>query len=254
MPISVGERIRQWDNFAEPYARMTQGCAANMLYALAALTRNRPAIDLGAGAGRVCIPLAQCGVSITAVEFLPQMIRRMREAADREAVSNLEILQGDFSSLPAYKRYGLAYCVENAFFALCSEEEQLRCFRSVANLLDENGFFVIEADAPTPAHLEAGARIVYAGPRGTIVERFKSDGASTINLVTEITSENACENHAAGFWALAHNYIPVTRFDEYANKSMMILAARWSDWNEAPYDGNPWKHISVWCCDVCRSR
>ncbi len=255
MPISVDERIRQWDDFAEPYTRMLQDCAANMLDTLTALAKNRPAIELGAGAGRVCIPLAQRGVPVTAVEFSPQMIHRMREAAVREAVSKLEILQCDFSSLSMNTRYGLAYCVDNAFFALCSAEEQLRCFGSVANLLDECGFFVIEAGAPTPAYLEAGARIVNTGPRGTMVERFKPDGASTISLITEITTENVFENRqAARFWTLTHCYIPVTKFDEYANKSMMTLAARWSDWNEAPYDGNPWRHISVWRCEVPRSR
>jgi hypothetical protein len=183
---------------------------------------------------------------MTAAEFSPQMIRRMREAAVREAVSNLEILQCDFSSLPACKRYGLAYCVDNAFFALCSEEEQLRCFRSVANLLDESGFFVIEAGALAP---EAGARVI------TMVERFKSDGASTISLFNEMTTENGCENtQAARFWKLSHYYIPVTKFDEYANKSMMTLATRWGDWSKAPYDGNPWRHISVWCRGVLRPR
>jgi SAM-dependent methyltransferase len=255
MPVSAAERIRQWDDFAEPYARLAQGCPANMLDSLAALAKSRPAIELGAGAGRVCIPLARRGVSVTAVEFAPQMIRHLREAAVREDVSNLEILQYDFSSLSANNRYGLAYCIDNGFFALCSEEEQIQCFRSVANLLDENGFFVIEASAPPPAQLEAGARIVYAGPRSTMVERFKTDGAATISLIAEITTENVCEyTQAARFWTLAHHYIPVAKFDEYAKKSMMTLNARWSNWNQAPHDGNPWKHISVWRCDIPRSR
>lgn len=254
MPVSVGERIRQWDDFAELYARLAQSCAAGMLDALAALAKNRPAIELGAGAGRVCIPLALRGVPVTAAEFSPQMIHHLREAVVCEAVPDLEILQCDFSSLPANKRYGLAYCIDNGFFALCSEEEQLRCFRSVANLLDENGYFVIEAGAPTPAHLEAGARIVYAGPSSKIIERFQPDGASTISLITEIATESAGENTpAARFWTLAHYYIPVEKFDEYASQSTMTLAARWSDWSEAPHDGNPWRHISVWRRDVPRS-
>jgi ubiquinone/menaquinone biosynthesis C-methylase UbiE len=254
MPISVGERIHQWNEFAEPYARLGQRCAANMLDTLAGLAKNWPAIELGAGAGRVCIPLARRGVPVTAVEFSPQMIRHLREATVRETVSNFEILQCDFSSLPANKRYGLAYCIDNGFFALCSEEEQLRCFRSVANLLDENGFFVIEAAAPTPAHLEAGARVVYAGPSSTMVERSKPNGAVTISLITETATNNGSDNaQAVRSWTLAHYYIPVTKFDEYAGKSAMTLAARWSNWNEAPYDGNPWRHISVWRRDVSRS-
>ncbi|HET7493528.1 MAG TPA: class I SAM-dependent methyltransferase [Bradyrhizobium sp.] len=244
MRIGIDERIRQWDDFAESYTRMAQGCAATMLDVLAAFAKNRPAIELGAGAGRVCIPLARRGVPMTAAEFSPQMISRMREAAAHDGVSNLEILQCDFSSLPTCRRYGLAYCVDNAFFALCSEEEQLRCFRSVANLLDESGFFVIEAGALA---LEAGARVI------TMVERFRSGGASTISLFNKFTTESGCENGpAARFWRLAHYYIPVTKFDEYANKSMLTLAARWSNWSKAPYDGNLWSHISVWCRDVLR--
>jgi hypothetical protein len=64
------------------------------------------------------------------LEYAPEA---RREAARQEAISNLQILQGDFSCFVRGKRYGLAYCVDNAFFALCSEEEQLRCFESVAS-------------------------------------------------------------------------------------------------------------------------
>jgi ubiquinone/menaquinone biosynthesis C-methylase UbiE len=253
MPISVDERMRQWDDFAEPYARLAQRCPEDMLDALAALAGNRPAIELGAGAGRIAIPLALRGVPVTAAEFSPRMIRHLREAAAREAVSNLEILQCNFASLPADKRYGLAYCIDNGFFALCSEEEQLRCFRAVADVLDEDGFFVIEAAAPTPAQLDAGARIVYAAPCSTIVERFKRDGASTISLIAEITTNDAGENtQAARFWTLAHYYVPAAKFDDYAGRSAMTLHARWSDWSGAPYDGNPWRHISVWRRDIPR--
>ena len=70
---------------------------------------------------------------------------RMREAARREAIS-MQI----FSCLVTEKQYGLAYCVDNAFFALCSEEEQLRCFETAASVLERDGFFVVEAKAPTP--------------------------------------------------------------------------------------------------------
>ena len=145
--ISLAERMRQWDEFAEPYSRWVQGCPLNMLDELAALSMDRPALDLGAGAGRICIPLARRNIPITAVELSSKMIERMREAAAREAISNLQILQCDFSSLVTEKRYGLAYCADNAFFALCSEEEQLRCFRSVASVLERDGFFVVEANA-----------------------------------------------------------------------------------------------------------
>lgn len=246
MPISIVERSRQWDEFAEPYARLANHCAPNMLDVLAALAKDRPVIELGGGAGRVCIPLAQRGLMVTAAEFSPEMIRHLRDAAARQAVE-LEILPCDFSNLPLNKRFGLAYCIDNGFFALCSEEEQLRCFGSVAGLLDEGGSFVVEASAPTPAHLEAGSRVVYAGPDRTMIERFASDGRTTISHITETIGDDAPDSgQAVRVWRLAHHYIPVTKFDEYAGLCMLALTARWSDWRKAPHDGNPWRHISVW--------
>ena len=243
--ISLAERMHQWDEFAEPYSRWVQGCPPNMLDELAALAKDRPALDLGAGAGRICIPLARRNIPITAVELSSRMIERMREAAAREAVSNLQILQCDFSSLVAEKRYGLAYCADNAFFALCSEEEQLRCFRSVASVLESDGFFVVEANAPATEVLKAGARTIRDAPSSAIVERFRSDGGLALNLITETTAKIA-GTLAERSWTLAHHYVSASKFDEYASASKMEMVARWSDWNRAPYDGDPWRHISIW--------
>jgi SAM-dependent methyltransferase len=245
--ISLAERKRQWDEFAEPYSRWVQDCPPNMLDELTALAADRPALDLGAGAGRICIPLARRNIPTTAVELSSRMIERMREAARREAISDLQILQCDFSCLVTEGRYGLAYCVDNSFFALCSEEEQLRCFESVASVLERDGFFVIEANAPTPKLLKAGARTIRNTPTNAVVERFRSDGGVALNLVTESTIKVTGEIVAAArSWTLAHHYVSASKFDEYASASKMQTVARWSDWNRAPYDGNPWRHISIW--------
>jgi hypothetical protein len=173
------------------------------------------------------------------------MIERMREAAAREAISNLQILQCDFSCLVTEKRFGLAYCPDNAFFALCSEEERLCCFQSVASVLERDGFFVVEANAPTPEVLKAGARTIRNVPASAVVDRFRYDGDVALNLITKSTTKITGETtRAARLWTLAHHYVSASKFDGYASASKMESVARWSDWNRAPYDGNPWRHIS----------
>jgi hypothetical protein len=54
-------------------------------------------------------------------------------------------------------------------------------------VLEKDGFFVVEANAPTPELLKAGARTIRNTPTNAVVERFKSEGRVALNLVTEST-------------------------------------------------------------------
>ncbi len=55
-------------------------------------------------------------------------------------------------------RFSLVYVVFNTFFALASQEDQVRCFESVAGRLEEGGAFVVEAFVPDFARLLAAPR------------------------------------------------------------------------------------------------
>src|SRR5690349_14412975 len=57
-------------------------------------------IDLGCGTGQVAIPLAQRGISVTAIDPSQEMLAQGREEAASAGVSNVTWLQGDDASFP----------------------------------------------------------------------------------------------------------------------------------------------------------
>ena len=61
--------------------------------------------------------------------------------------------------VPVDGRFHLVYVVFNTFFALATQEDQVRCFARVADHLDEGGAFVIQAFMPDLTLYHRGSRV-----------------------------------------------------------------------------------------------
>ena len=57
------------------------------------------------------------------------MISRLRSKPGGDRIT---VTQGSFADIPVEGEFALVYIVFNTFFALSSQEEQVRCFRNVA--------------------------------------------------------------------------------------------------------------------------
>src|SRR5215831_5352087 len=86
-----------WDAFAEKLHEWDSPAPPEMLDMLASLARGGRVVDLGAGYGRVCVPLAAKGVEVDAIDFAPFMLRRLREAINAAGVT-VDVIDADFVS------------------------------------------------------------------------------------------------------------------------------------------------------------
>jgi len=66
---------------------------------LAHMGRPRRALDVGAGTGRVTVPLARTGVPTLALDLSPEMVRFLQARAQKESIP-LTVLLGDARGLP----------------------------------------------------------------------------------------------------------------------------------------------------------
>ena len=57
------------------------------------------------------------------------------------------------------RQFFLIYVVFNTFFALLTQDEQVRCFQRAARHLTSDGVFLIEAFAPDPRRFDRGQRV-----------------------------------------------------------------------------------------------
>ena len=142
-PSSYGERI------ANIYDELHQGMPGlePMVDALAELAGAGRALELGIGTGRVALPLTERGVEVHGIDSSETMVARLKAKAGG---AQIPVTIGDFADVGVDEQYSLIFVVFNTFFALTSQEYQVRCFRNVAEHLTEDGLFVIEAVCSGP--------------------------------------------------------------------------------------------------------
>jgi SAM-dependent methyltransferase len=102
-------------------------------------------LELGIGTGRVALPLAHKGHEVHGVDASEAMTEKLRA---KTGGRDMPVTIGDFAELDIEGEFSLVYVVFNTFFALLSQEDQVRCFSNVARRLQQGGTFVIEAFVP----------------------------------------------------------------------------------------------------------
>jgi len=113
---------------------------------LAGLAGQGPALELGIGTGRVELPLAARGVEVHGIDASEAMVARLHAKPGGEAIP---VTIGDFADVPVEGAFPLVFVVFNTFFALLSQEAQVRCFENAARRLAPGGAFVLQAFGPT---------------------------------------------------------------------------------------------------------
>src|SRR5262249_54837042 len=118
------------------------------------LARGGRALELGVGTGRIAIPLAERGVEVVGIDASQRMLEKLRAKTDRIA-----IVEGEMVDVAAEGEFELVYVVFNTFFALLTQDDQVRCFANVAARLKPDGAFVLQAFVPDPSRFDRGQRV-----------------------------------------------------------------------------------------------
>jgi SAM-dependent methyltransferase len=126
-----------------------------------------PVLELGAGSGRVAVPLAESGFEVVGIDNSPTMLdQARRRVAEAEPLrGKLQLIEGDMTSFALEKRFGLVLVAANTFQHLLTTREQAACLDCVARHLLPGGIFAMsirspvtvswdEVDAPAPLLLD----------------------------------------------------------------------------------------------------
>ena len=120
-------------------------------------------MELGVGTGRVALPLSQRGVRVHGVDVSEPMLQQLRAKAGAERIT---LTVGDAATVELGESFDLAYLVFNTITNLTTQDEQVRCFRTVATHLRPGGCFVVEVFVPVLQRLPPGEiyRIFHRSP------------------------------------------------------------------------------------------
>lgn len=123
------------------------------LYLALAGRTGGPILELGAGTGRLAVPLAAAGHRVTAVDVDPTMLDRLRRRARDEGpavVGRLELVEADLLALEpsGEPMHRLAFIGLNSLFLLSDRAAQLGAFRAMARHLAPGGLAVADVWLP----------------------------------------------------------------------------------------------------------
>jgi SAM-dependent methyltransferase len=231
------------DRFADIYDAYVAGIVETdaTVALLAELAQGRPTLELGIGTGRVALPLKERGIEVHGIDASTAMVAQLRAKPGGE---RLPITIGDFADVAVEGCYGLTYVVFNTFFALLTQEAQVRCFQNVAAHLTPDGIFLIEAFVPDTARYDRGQRVQ--------VSRVETDrvflDVNRHDPVTQtvITQHIAVTDGQVRLYPVRIRYAWPTELDLMAQLAGLSLRERWAGWRREPFTAAATRHVSMY--------
>jgi len=114
-------------------------------------------LELGAGSGRITIPLARDGHRVVAIDQSPAMLARLRartEALGTATRARIEPVAADLRTFRVPGRFPLVIAAFNVLEHLYTRVELDACLRRVALHLEPGGAFVFDVQLPDLAWLD----------------------------------------------------------------------------------------------------
>lgn len=233
---TYGEKVSSFYDELHPGALVTEECVS----ALAKLAGPGPVLELGVGTGRLAIPLAERGLEIDGVDCSPAMLERLRSKPGGEQVG---AVLGDFAELAMGRAYRLVVVAADTLFLLSTQDEQVRCFERVAEHLEPDGVFVVEAFVPDKARAVTGGLAVRRVGTNSVVL-----GASVHDPVRQLIDGQQILIDTDGIKLAPGRlrYAWPSELDLMARLAGLCLRVRWNGWQGEAFTAAATRHISVY--------
>jgi SAM-dependent methyltransferase len=232
---TYGERI------AGIYDEWYAGYDHAAIETLKELAQGGRALELGIGTGRIALPLQEAGVAVEGIDASEAMIARLRT---KPGGDKIPVAMGNFADVAVQGQYALIYVLFNTFFALLTQEEQVRCVSNVAQHLAPQGRFVVEAFVPDLSRFSGGQAVRAV----SMSENQVRLDVSQIDPVTQqVTSQHVVlSEQGIRLYPVKLRYVWPAELDLMARLAGLQLEQRWGDWRQAAFSADSGKHISIY--------
>ena len=225
--------------YDELYGSFTDTDAA--VATLAELGAPGPVLELGIGTGRLALPLVARGLNVHGIDASEAMVAKLRA---KPGGKDIPVTIADFAAVPVDGRFRLIFVAFNTFFALTSQEDQIRCLRAVAEHLHDDGLFVLEAFVPdmtrwthhqaTQTHrVEDGRVLLETSRHDPVGQRIDTQ----LLLMAE---------EGVRMYPVRIRYAWPAELDVMAQLAGLRLRDRWGGWDRTAFDSSSQKHVSVY--------
>ena len=228
-------------NAADYDERHDPGTTEDCVECIAEIAGTGKILELAIGTGRIALPLAERGLTIEGIEGSPDMVARLREKPGGDAIP---VAIGDFAEVDVEGAFDFVFLVFNTLFNLTSQSDQVRCFRNVAQRLNDGGAFLVEAFVPDVEQFSDGQRMraMHVGFDSVWFEAARHDPVEQV-----IEHQRICMTaDGVRMVPLPMRYAWPAEIDLMANLAGLTLEHRWGDWDRAPFTAKSEKHISIY--------
>ena len=157
-----------------------------------------PVLELGAGTGRITLPLAATGLTVWAVDrSRPMLTELLKKARAAKLEPRLRLITADIGMLKLNRAFAAVLSPFSTFCYLVDDHERTSLFSLVRQRLMPGGVFALDVFIPNPVEEAAAAfpKLDYRRPLGAqqwapavMLERFKTitRESTTINRIDRV--------------------------------------------------------------------
>ncbi len=197
-------------------------------------------LELGAGTGRLAIPLAAAGLQVVGLDASERMLQRLQAKPGGEAVTTVH---ADMVAPPVAGPFDCVLIAFNTLFALSTQAEQIACLTACAALLAPRGEVVLDLAVPQPWRLRSDR------PSGEVVGGQVAMEVGDHDPVTQtIRSAKVLITPTDGIRTLPlrMRYAYPPELDLMARIAGLQLVSRAAGWGDEPFDRDSTRHVSVY--------
>lgn len=234
---TYGDRIAE--RYDERHAEIDPADSVETLARLAG--EGGRVLELAIGTGRIALPLAERGVEVYGVDASEAMVAKLRAKPGGERIP---VTIGDFADVDVEGRFRVIFVAFNTFFALTSQEAQLKCFANAAAHLDEDGVFVLDVFVPDPTRYDRNQRVSAMN-----VELDAVDLETTrYDPVEQVMTTHHMRLSPSGIelYPIVGRFAWPAELDLMARLAGLRLHERWGGWDGAPFTADSRMHVSVY--------
>jgi len=151
---------------------------------------------------------------------------------------------GHLADVAVDRSFSLIFIAFNTFFALLTQDDQVRCFANVAERLDPGGCFSLEGFVPDVARFDRGQRVHVMNLDMDLV---RLDVSLHRPVEQRVDAQHVViTGDGVRLVPVALRYAWPSELDLMARLARLRLRHRWAGWNREPFDADSQKHISVY--------
>jgi len=148
----------------------------------AALDSGSPVLEVGCGTGRVLLPTARAGISITGLDISTHMLDVCRQTLEQEppeVQERVTLAEGDMRNFDLGGTFSLITTPFRPFQHLLTTKDQISCLQCIQRHLEPGGFLILDIFNPSLEGItkdnlgeEKDAEPEFTTPEGIKVLRF----------------------------------------------------------------------------------